>query len=320
MPGTRGDAAVGGAHAVHVRPRSIRVGAVLMLVAGPQMAAAATAIPTFARLADPLCVQAPSERARTARFDSVLSFRGAGGARLSDGTLLMVWTGVDCFGWFRLQGDVSVDTTWRHLVVPRGARFVAHEETPRGQRDYTIDSNGSATLTIDGRATVIDSVTAPWVDAVVREFVRRSGVGAARRANEILRNQGLQALIDEVARVAHPETRLQYLVAGFSAVKDSGRVGFLRNASELLDDPFARTALLRAVPRAWRADATVLQCVYEEAARVEPDDLVEQLLREMPPPSPIPSALRPSLGRLIATIQSVDRRAALRALYLGDRS
>ena len=60
----------------------------------------------------------------------------------------------------------------------------------------------------------------------------------------------------------------------------------------------------------------VLKIVYDEAARVEPDDLVEQILHTIPPPSPTPAALEPSLGRLIATLQSSERRTSLRTLYL----
>jgi hypothetical protein len=266
-----------------------------------------------------LCTQAPANRARTAHIDSAVSFTGAGSTRMSDGTFLVVWTGVDCVGWFRILGNVSVDAAWRHIVVPRDGRFVAHEESPRGRRDYTLESSGDATLSVDGRTVPVDSSAAEWVDAVVREFVRRLGFGAARRANEILQQQGLRALIDEAARIPHDEIRAQYLIAGFRAVKDSGRVQFLHDGSELLDDPFARTSFLLATPAAWRGSVDVLKAVYDEAARVEPDDLVEQILHTTPPPAPTPLALEPSLGRLIATLQNSERRTSLRTLYLSVR-
>lgn len=272
-----------------------------------------------ARAAEPMCVQAPADRARLARFDSALAFRGAGSAEMSDGTFLVVWTGVDCIGWFRLRGNVSVDAAWRRIVVPRDGRFVAHEETSRGRRDYTLESTGDATLTIDGRPAAIDSLAADWVDAMIREFVRRSGFGASKRADEILRQHGLSALVDEATHIPHPAIRAQYLIVGLRAVADSARPQFLRTGSELLDDPFARTSLLLATPPAWRADTSVLKVVYDEAARVEPDDLVEQILRAMPPPRPTAASLEPALRRLIGTLQSTERRAALRTLYLSDR-
>lgn len=281
---------------------------------------AALGVPMPAR-AEPVCAQAPSERAREVHFDSSLAFRGAGSARMSDGSFLLVWTGVDCIGWFRIRGDVSVDTTWRRLVVPRDGRFVAHEETARGHhRDYTLASNGVATLSVDDHETTIDSSAADWVDAMVREFVRRSGSGAARRATQIAQQQGPSALIEEAAHIPHVAIRAQYLIAGFPSVSNSGRLEFIRTGSETLDDPFARSSFLRAVPASWRSEIDILQAIYDEATRIEPDDLVEQLLRTIPPPSPTPAALKAPLGRLIATLQNSERRAVLRALYLADRT
>lgn len=272
-----------------------------------------------AKAAEPVCVQAGADRAKTLNVDSVLSFRGAGSARMSDGTFLVVWTGVDCIAWFRLKGNVSVDAGWRRIVVARDSRFIAHEESPRGRLDYAIEASGDARLSIDGRAAAIDSSTAGWVDAMTREFVRRLGFGAVQRADEILRQQGLHGLVDEVTHIPHAEIRAQYLIAGLRAVPDSGRVEFLHHGSELLDDPFARTSFLLAIPGGWRTDTAVLEAAYDEAARVEPDDLVEQLLRVMPPPRPTPAALKPALRRLIGTLQNSERRASLGGLYLSDR-
>jgi hypothetical protein len=281
----------------------------------PMLALASTLLAPL----DPVCTQATSDRARTVRFDSTLAFRGAGSATLHDGTFIMVWTGVDCVAWFRLTGVVSVDSAWQRLVVGRGAHFAVHEESPRGRRDYSLDPDGTATLAIDDYTVAVDSARRDWIDAMVREYVRRSGIGATRRATEILGERGLQALIEEATHIPRADARAQYLIPGFSASTDSGRATFLRQGSELLDSPFARTSFLLATPRSWRTDPQVLRTVYDEAARIEPDDMVERVLRDFPPPDAAPRELRESLGRLVATLQSSERRATLRALYMRER-
>ena len=219
---------------------------------------------TEAKAAEPVCVQAGADRAETLHVDSVLSFRGREARRCPDGTFLVVWTGVDCVGWFRLKGNVSVDASWRHIVVPRDGRFVAHEESPRGRLDYTIEPSGDATLSIDGRAVAIDSSTAGWVDAMTREFVRRLGFGAVQRANEILRQQGLRGLIDEVTHIPHADVRAQYLIAGLRAVARLGaslvssqRVGAARRSVRTDVVPARdRQALGAATPRSSRPRTT----------------------------------------------------------------
>ena len=98
-----------------------------------------------------------------------------------------------------------------------------------------------------------------------------------------------------------------------------GRPSFVRDAASLLDSASARAEFLLAVPREWLADERVLAAVYTEASVIEPDAYVEQVLRIAPPPRPLPTTFKPLVERLIASLQSTDRRTALRAYYLDVR-
>ena len=91
------------------------------------------------------------------------------------------------------------------------------------------------------------------------------------------------------------------------------------DAAALLDSAFVRGKFILSVPTDWRIDQGVLAAMYAEAGVIEPDAYVEQILRAAPPPRPLPSALKPLIERMIASLQSVDRRTALGAYYLDVR-
>lgn len=155
-----------------------------------------------------------------------------------------------------------------------------------------------------------------WLSEMILEYVRRAGVGAPTRASEIAARGGVAELLADAKRIARDEVRARYLIAGFPFVDSITRPSFIRDAALLLGTAEKAAEFLLAIPRGWGADERVLVATYTASARIEPDDYVEQVLRAFPPRRPTPASLRPLIDRMISTLQSVDRRTALRAYYL----
>ena len=267
----------------------------------------------------PPCSQADARYARTLKVDSSLSFTGAGSTRYADGTLLLVWTGVDCTAWVRSRGPVAVDPSWSTVSVGPDAEFAAHDDGTGGKRDYVVHTDGSASLAVNGAPVALDAEHRAWTAMMVLEYVRRTGLDAGGRARAILAQGGVQAILDEARKISGKQVRARYLEAAFSTVAPDQRPAFLHDAASLLDSAFVRGEFLLAIPREWRADERVLAAAYAEAGVIEPDDYVERLLRVAPPPRPLPAALKPLVEHLISSLQSVDRRTALRGYYLDVR-
>ena len=274
--------------------------------------------PSQASAFAPACYQADARFAKTLKIDSTLSFQGAGSTRYADGSLLLVWTGVDCAAWLRVRGPVVVDATWSAVSVGPSAEFVAHDEGPAGRRDYIIGPT-SASLSVNGSAVPIGAEHRDWIGMMILEYVRRTGLDATGRSRAIVATGGVSAILDEARKISGKDVRVKYLEAGFPSVAADRRPAFVRDAASLLDSASARAGFLFAIPRDWLADEGVLAAVYAEAGVIEPDAYVERLFRDAPPPRPLPATFKPLVERLIASLQSIDRRTALRAYYLDVR-
>jgi hypothetical protein len=274
------------------------------------MASVATVRPTTP------CVQAEAHRARTARIDSSFAVTGAGGTRFADGTQMLVWTGTDCVAWIQFRGSLAVNADWQSFAASPGARFTAHDESAAGRRDFTIAPDGSVSFAIDGKRGDMSAEDRTWLSGMILEYVRRAGVGAPTRASEIAARGGVAELLAEAKQIARDDVRARYLIAGLQFVDSITRPSFIRDAATLLGTAGDAADFLLAIPRGWRADERALTATYAASARIEPDDYVEQILRTFPPQRPTPASLRPLIDRMISTLQSIDRRTALRAYYL----
>ena len=274
--------------------------------------------PSRAHAFAPACSQADARFAKTLNIDSALSFRGAGSTWYADGSRLLVWTGVDCAAWLRVRGPVVVDATWSAVSVGPGAEFVAHDEGPAGRREYVIGPT-SASLSVNGSAVPIGAEHRDWIGMMILEYVRRTGLDATGRSRAIVASGGVSAILDEARKISGKDVRVKYLEAAFPSVAADRRPAFVRDAASLLDSASARAEFLFAIPREWLADEGVLAAVYTEAGVIEPDAYIERLLRIAPPPRPLPATFKPLVERVIASLQSIDRRTALGAYYLDVR-
>jgi hypothetical protein len=154
---------------------------------------------------------------------------------------------------------------------------------------------------------------------MTREFLRRTGLRAKSRALAALSN-GTRSLLAEVAQIPRSKLRADYLSEGFAATRDpQAVVSFIHEGAALLDSADARSKFLTSVPRQYAGNVQVLEAIYQEASVIEPDDHAEEVLKTFEPPRPVPQALAPFIDRIIAGMQSVERRTMLRAYYLNVR-
>jgi hypothetical protein len=263
------------------------------------------------------CVQADARRART-YSEGRYKFTGAGAIYDND-VVKSIWTGLDCIAWIQYRGGVDAASDERSMVVGTGGQFIAHDEGSSGTRHYVVTSGG-ATLKVNGNPVEIGSEEKSWIAAMTREFLRRTGRRVHSRAAAALDSGGTRALIAEAELVPSADVRAAYLSDGFARISDVvALVRFIHDGAALLDSSTARARFLEATPSARLAGAGVLAAIYTEAGVVEPDGDVENILTVAPPPRPVPASLKPLIERLIASLQSDDRRTALSAYYLDVR-
>ena len=203
-------------------------------------------------------------------------------------------------------------------VIPDG-RFIAHNEGPDGTREYSLTPNSSS-LTYNGSTTAIGPAEQEWIAAMTREYLRRTGKNVHNRARRALAAGSLPTLLAEAAAVPSTSVRAQYLVEGFTSVRNAHEaVEFIHAGSALLDSLDSRAPFLTGVPAEYLNNPEVLEAIYSEASVIEPDGALEEIIAKTDPPRPLPARLRPWMEKIIASISTVERRAALSAYYLGTK-
>jgi hypothetical protein len=263
-----------------------------------------------------VCRQAPDTKNSRTYTDAIVRITGAG-SRSENGVTREIWTGVDCIAWMEFNSGVDASRDERAIVVDGNGRFVAHNEGPGGTREYRL-TRASASMTLDGNNVAIGPAEEAWIGEMAREFLRRTGQRIQERAHASLSQAGVRGLLGEVSLIPRRRTRAEYLREGFGATNSpESVVSFIHEASALLDSSDERGTFLLAVPHKYDANEKVLQAIYEESSVIEPDGASEAVLRAYPPPRPLPQSLSPLVEKIIRGMQSSERRAALKAYYMG---
>jgi len=265
-----------------------------------------------------VCRQAPDSRNSRTYTDSRVRITGAGSST-NNGVTREIWTGIDCIAWMEFNNGVNASKDERAIVVDGDGRFIAHNEGPGGTREYRLTST-STSMTLNGNNVAIGPAEEAWIGEMTREFLRRTGQRVQERAHVALSKGRVRGLLGEVALIPRPRTRVEYLREGFAQTNSpESVVSFIHDAAALLDSSDNRGEFLVAVPHKYDTNVKVLQAIYEEASVIEPDGAVEEVLRSYPPPRPLPQSLTPLIEKMIAGLQTSERRAALNAYYLGIR-
>jgi hypothetical protein len=264
-----------------------------------------------------ICQQARDSRRAKTYSDRSVRITGAG-STFNDGVMRQIWTGTDCIAWMEYSGSVTASMDERTIDVGSGGRFIAHEEGPDGVREYST-SPRMTSFTVNGATVPIGPDEQAWIAAMSREFLRRSGMRARARALNAL-SKGVQGLLAEASALPRTQLRVDYLDEGFSTLRNPAEVvSFIHEGAALLDSSEARGRFLLNVPAKWATDVKVLVAIFEEASVIEPDQPVEDVLATFTPPRPLPASLAPFVDRMIAGMQTVERRTMLRAYYMDVR-
>jgi hypothetical protein len=230
----------------------------------------------------------------------------------------LIWTGTDCVAWIEYSGTVNAAPDETNIVIGDNGRLTAHADGPGGTREYRI-SPTATTMTVNGSTVAIGESEREWIAGMTREFLRRTGLRAKSRALAAL-SGGTRSLLAEVAQIPRSGLRAEYLSEGFAATRDAQAVAsFIHEGAALLDSADSRRKFLTSVPRQYAGNVQVLEAIYREGSVIEPDDDAEEILKTFEPPRPVPQALTPFIERIIAGMQSVERRTMLRAYYLNVR-
>lgn len=265
------------------------------------------------------CQQATSGSARTAHFDPNIDISGAGRFEPVGGGTQIVWTGRDCVAWITARGRVQPMADERGVLTETGGEFIAVDRRDSLSREYHVTPSG-ARLVVNGREADVSAGDREWLAGMIREYVRRAGIGADERAEQLIAKGGTAALLVEAAQIRVQSVRLSYLRVAFPHLTAANQVQYVRDAAELLDNSY-RTTFLMAVPRKWRSAPQMIETVYAAAASLEPDSDVIAIMEAFPPPpsAQMSATMREQLDRMIASLQSSDTRREWRARYLGSR-
>ncbi len=101
-----------------------------------------------------------------------------------------------------------------------GGHFRIEERTGLSARAYDVkaDSAGNLTKTwwVDGAAKPLDTEVRAWLDRLLPQMIRESGIGAGPRVTRILRQGGPQAVITEISLIHSDGSKRIYLEQLFS--------------------------------------------------------------------------------------------------------
>jgi hypothetical protein len=261
--------------------------------------------------------QADARYAKTLKVDSSLSFRGAGSTRYDDGSLLIVWTGVDCTAWLRIRGPVSVDPTWSAITVGPGAEFAAHDEGPTGKRDYVVGPGGSASLSVNGAPVALGAEHRDWTAMMVLEYVRRTGLDAGGAHAPSSRGTDSRRFSTRLARF--PESRFARSISRRHSPRwPRPRPAFIHDAASLLDSALCAASSCSPF-RASGAQMNECSRLHTPKQASSSRTNTSSVAASRSTAASLPAALKPLVEHLIASLQSVERRTALRGYYLDVR-
>ena len=133
---------------------------------------------------------------------------------------------------------------------------------------------------VDGQTRPYDAEAKAWFSKVLTEAVTQTGLDAGPRAQRILKDAGVNGLLDEISRLKSDHVKHLY----FQELMRSGRLDarsapeVLKRASlEIKSDHYLAQVLL-ALPEQLQADEAVRSAYLEAAARVGSDHYRAQVI------------------------------------------
>ena len=243
-------------------------------------------------------------------------------------------------------------STWRSVDTDHGTRL---EILARGEVDFTDDDRDVARISSDGRLTIEEAVRgrperrvefrpderggvrrlyfedgvqrAPdaddraWIERMILQAVRSSGVGAERRVARIRARQGVDGVLREIEQIEGDGGKRHYyvtLLRSSPALRDDETVRVFRHlAREIDSDGEKRYTLAQALERTRLGPAEVA-ALLDAAGTIGSDGEKRYVLAQvLERASPGPAELAALLG-VAATIRSDGERAYVLARVARD--
>lgn len=133
---------------------------------------------------------------------------------------------------------------------------------------------------VDGKTMPFDSKGEAWLADVLVDIIRKTGVGAERRANRIIDREGIDGLIDEVQFVEGDYVKRQYFNAALARpdLSSTDCSSILSEAALSMDSDYEKAEILIAVGEHRSADPTLAGDYVDVAATMESDYEIRRAL------------------------------------------
>jgi beta-lactamase regulating signal transducer with metallopeptidase domain len=156
------------------------------------------------------------------------------------------------------------------MTMSEGGRFEIETEDGSVTRNYrVINRNGALErrYQVNDRDASVDGDALKWRAGLILEFIRRSGYDAAARAERILKEKGMDALVQEIGEIHSDGVRALYLKAGMrsSRLSAADATSLLILVQEIGSDG-DRASVLKTLPETLLSDQKV-QDAYADAAK-----------------------------------------------------
>jgi beta-lactamase regulating signal transducer with metallopeptidase domain len=186
-------------------------------------------------------------------------------------------SGRDCDVDLRAGGRIDFTDDFTDVRAIDSSGYFRVDVTERGvRRQLEIEArNGALTRIwrVDGREQPYDAAARAWFAAFLVELDRRTAIGVEVRLPHLLRQGGVEAVLNETALITSDYARSRYYttLASRTTLSSAEVARVLRQASSLTESDHYATELLRAFAPQGLRDATTRAAVIEMIERMDSD-------------------------------------------------
>lgn len=260
---------------------------------------------------------------------------GSSSTRRNDDEFRLEWERADCSVDIRIDGELRFNSDFTDIAgfAGRGRATFEERDGARSRRaEITPEGSGIARRwLVDGREAPWNAEAARWFEAVLLNTLR-TGAYAEERADWMLRERGVDALLQELPLLRGDWARGQYYRAAFRADLSAGDVARLTReaAADIDSDHTLQTVLEAVVEHHSLTNGTVRAAYIAAAGTIDSDHsrgraLEAALMQPGLPPNDIAAVLDAVSGidsdhekmtLLIALAEQHTLTPALRESYL----
>ncbi len=184
----------------------------------------------------------------------------------------MMWTGAACQVRVSAPGEIRFTEDERDVeFLPRGTEFEARYLDRAGERTIRITAAGTRTYQVDGEDAGWGGEAEELLADVILGLHRRVGFQSEERALRILERDGLDALLEETARMRSDHVVKVYLATGFRGASAREARAVLDLAGDMLEAEYAMAEFLIEIAEGGRLSSRALDDVIGLTDRLDGD-------------------------------------------------